>query len=98
MKLLLIPFPQISSYFNQGGKFNEILAFLKKVHYSQWSRLPKQKGPGIHLSILWEKESASFVSVFTLMQAPEDRTEPHRRKGAAWRRRHVPYSDPVEIS
>lgn len=31
MKLLLIPFPQISSYFNQGGKFNEILAFLKKT-------------------------------------------------------------------
>lgn len=31
MKLLLIPFPQISSHFYKGGKFNEILAFLKKT-------------------------------------------------------------------
>lgn len=70
MKLLLIPSLQISSYFNQGGKFNEILAFLKKLHFSQGSWLAKQKGRGIHPSLLWRKESAPFVSMFTLMQPP----------------------------
>lgn len=98
MKLLLIPFPQISSYFNQGGKFNEIFAFLKKLRYSQWSWLAVQKGCGIQQSLLWANGSASFVSTFILTQAPGGGREPQRKKGAAQRRRYFPYSDPAEIS
>lgn len=69
IKLLLIPFPPISSYCNQGVKFNEILAFLKKMHCSV---VPASKAEGSQRSPVLPvgKESASFVPVLTLMQVP----------------------------
>lgn len=71
MKLLLTPFPQIPSYCNQGVKFNEILAFLKKMHYSQWSWLAKQKGHSIHQCHLWGKSLPHLFPCSLLCRSPE---------------------------
>lgn len=71
MKLLLIPFPQISSYFIKVASLNELLAFLKKLHYSQGFWLAKQKCHGIHQSFCGQKCLPHLFLCSLLYRAPE---------------------------